>query len=559
MKKNWYILILLSCLMLGSCKRDFLNVQNTVSADITVDKLYKNYGYVQTVLYNTYSYLPDGFAQLNREGASDHAEATYAIDGSELFNQGIWNQYNNPDDVYSNYFAGIRQANLYLKNRNLIDISYIKNKITSSDSTTYFNARNNVKFMQGEVLFLKAFYYFELVKRYGGVPLFDKPLDYADQASWRKAKRNSVDEVIKYIASKCDSAAAIIPGDLSPYSWYDDGRVTRGAILALKARALLYGASPLFTGAGSTTSWADAARAAHDVIALNKYSLDNNYSNLFGSNNTSSNELIFYRRYGAQNNVEYANFPIVFQNSNGTSITPTENFVSSFEQVSSAGGATVSMPFDWTDPSMAANPYASRDARLGATVVVNGSTFNNTTIETFTGGNSGLPKQNATKTGYYLSKWVSQSVDLVNNTKTNHAWIYFRYADILLSYAEAMFNAYGATNDNGYGMSALQAINLVRERSHMPDLTDVNQAAIEHERTVELGFENNRVWDVRRWKEGTKYFNVPVNRIEITNGASGLTFNVKVLESRTFYDKMNWYPIPQSEIIKTGWAQNAGW
>ncbi|MDB5149311.1 MAG: RagB/SusD family nutrient uptake outer membrane protein [Mucilaginibacter sp.] len=550
-------MLALGTLLYSSCKHDYLEVQ-TIKADITTDKLYSNYTYVQQQMWNTYSYLPDGLNNLDLEAATDEAEATNSVERSQLFNYGTWNQYTNGDDVWASNFAGIRQANLYLKNKDKVDINYIKDKITSTDSTTYFNARNNVKFMEGEALFLKAYFYFELVKRYGGVPIFEQPLDYNDPSTWKNVQRNSVDECIKYIASLCDKAAAIIPADLSPYSWYDAGRITNGAVKTLKAKALLYGASPLFTANGSSTTWAQAATAAHDVIALGSYSLDASYSNLFGANNTTSGEVIFYRRYGAMNGIEYNEFPIVFQNSNGNSTTPTENLASDFEVLVKSGSTvTGSVPFDWNNPAHAAAPYDNRDPRFAATIVYNGASFKSTTIQTYFGGNSGLPKQNATKTGYYLSKWVNQSVDLINVTTTNHAWVYFRYADVLLSYAEAMFNAYGPTADpQGYGMSALQAINKIRQRAGVPALTTINQQAIEHERNVELSFENNRLWDVRRWKKGVSYFSKPVNRIDITDAG---VYTVKKLEDRVFTTKMEWYPIPQAEISKTGWTQNPGW
>jgi hypothetical protein len=547
-------MLALGTVLYSSCKHDYLEVQ-TIKADITTDKLYSNYTYVQQQMWNTYSYMPDGFADLDLDAATDEAEATNSVERVQAFNYGTWNQYNNPNDVWARNFDGIRQANLYLKNKDKVDINYIKDKITSTDSTTYFNARNNVKFMEGEALFLKAYFYFELVKRYGGVPIFEQPLDYSDPNTWKNVQRNSVDECIKYIASLCDKAAAIIPANLSPYSWYEAGRVTNGAIKVLKAKALLYGASPLFTANGSTTTWAQAAAAAHDVIALGTYSLDASYSNLFGANNTTSGEVIFYRRYGAINAIEYNNFPIVFQNSNGNSLTPTENLVSDYEVLVKSGSTiTGSVPFDWNNPAHAAAPYTNRDPRFAATVVYNGASFKSTTIQTYFGGNSGLPRQNATKTGYYLSKWSNQSVDLINNTTTNHAWIYFRYADVLLSYAEAMFNAYGPGADpQGFGMTALQAINKVRQRAGVPALITVNQQAIEHERNVELSFENNRLWDVRRWKKGVSYFS---NRIDITDAG---VYTVKKLEDRVFTTKMEWYPIPQAEISKTGWTQNPGW
>lgn len=562
MKKHFVILLAIIT-SITSCKKEYLNV-NDVNAFVTPDQLYTNYNYVQQAVWNIYSYLPDGFAHLDYEAITDNAAATNVTDVSKVFNNGTWNQYNNPDDSWTRDFNGIRQANLYLKNKDKVDITYIKYRITTSDSSSWYNAQNNVKFMQGEVLFLKAFFYFDLVKRYGGVPIINDTLDYNNPATWKNIPRNSVDECVHYIALLCDSAAAIIPSNLAPYSWYQLGRVTYGTIKALKARTLLYAASPLFKSAGATSTWADAASALHDVIALNAYSLDANYSNLFGANNASSKELIFSRRYGNINLVEKDNFPIVFQNSDGNSITPTQNFVDAFEVLVKDGSGNIigSRPFDWTNSTDAANPYLNRDPRLAATVVYNGSTFSSTVIETFTGGNSGLPKSNATKTGYYLSKWVNQSVDLVANSSTAHTWIYFRYGEILLDYAEAMYNAYGATADpQGYGMTALDAVNKVRQRVNMPALTaaQLDQQSLEHERNVELSFEDQRLWDVRRWNEGPQSFNAPVYRVDIEQSGTSYNYTVKALENRKFDSKMGWYPIPQDEITKTGWKQNPGW
>ncbi|OQP59453.1 carbohydrate-binding protein SusD [Niastella vici] len=564
MKKIAVIISLFGILITHvSCRKDYLNV-NDVKTYVSPEDLYTNYTYVQQAVWNIYSYLPDGFSLLDYEAVTENASATNITWASHTFNNGIWNQYNNPDASWTRDFNGIRQANLYLANKDRVNIEYIKGQVTTSDSSAWYNARNNVKFMQGEALFLKAFFYFDLVKRYAGVPIMYQPLNYDDAATWKNIPRNTVDECIKYIVALCDSAATIIPSNLASYSWYSQGRVTYGAIRTLKAKALLYGASPLFKNAGTTATWADAASALHDVIASNAYSLDANYSNLFGANNAGSNELIFYRRYGNTNNVEKDNFPIVFQNSDGNSITPTQNFVDQFEvlQKDNNGNITGSRSFDWSNAADAANPYANRDPRMAATVVYNGAVFSSKTIETFTGGNSGLPLQNATKTGYYLSKWVNQSVDLVAGTSTAHTWIYFRYAEVLLDYAEAMYNAYGAMADpKNYGLTALQAINFVRQRVQMPALTAVqlNQQSIEHERNVELGFEDQRLWDVRRWKAGTTYFNKPVNRIVISKNGAAYSYTVTKLENRVFDNKMNWYPVPQDEITKTGWTQNSGW
>lgn len=545
----------------SSCQDDFLSVKN-VEAGVTVDDMYTRYSYAQGVIWEAYSYLPDGLSELWREAATDVAEATSEGANSQLFNLGIWNQFSNPDNPYAHYFKGIDQANRYLANKDKVDIEYIMTNITTSDSSAYYNARNNIKFMEGEANFLKAFFYFELVKRYGGVPIIEVPLDYYNEASWKNLQRNSLDECLKHIVSLCDRAAGIIPQNTATYSWYEDGRTTYGAIKALKARVLLYAASPLYKDAGSSATWAEAAAVANDVIKLNQYNLNTAYAALFGASNATLKEVIFKRRYGAINWVEFDQFPVAFVGSNGKSFAPTQNFVDEFELVGKNGAVVTSEAFNWQNPDHAANPYANRDSRMAATVAYNGMKFKTVTLETFTGGNSGLPKQNATKTGYYLAKWVNTAVDLVNNTSTNHTWVYFRYADVLLTYAEAMLNAYGPDADpENYGLTATQAFNLVRKRAKVSELApgELNQARIEHERMVELAFEDHRFWDVRRWKKGSEYFGKPVHRLVLTNTEAGIGYEVKKLEDRVYTEKMNWYPIPQSEIVKTGWTQNSGW
>ncbi len=560
MKKNIYIIIALvfSAFSLASCKKDFLDVKN-IPADMPIDLIYKRYDYIQGIVWNAYSYLPDGFGWMDMEAATDDAYHTNVNNRSHTFNYGVWNQFNNPDGVWGNYFNGIYQANLFLKRRDEVDLSSISNSIVNNDSTAYKRAVNNLKFMEGECYFLKAFFYFELVKRYGAVPIIDQPLDYNETGTWQGLARNPVNDCFKYIVSLCDKAAVIIPDSVrtsAATSWYESGRATNGAIKALKARAVLYAASPLFKDAGSTYTWTDAAAAAHEVIAMNIFNLDASYTNVFGATNATSVEAIFFKRYGAQNGFERSNFPMVFEGSNGNSVTPSQNFVDEFEVKS---GAT-SAPFDWNNTTHAANPYVNRDPRLAATVIANGATFKSTTIQTYYGGNSGQPKLNATKTGYYLAKYVNPTVDLLNNTTTTHQWVYMRYAEVLLNYAEAMYYAYGAAGDPlGYGLTALQAINRVRTRSAMPALTDITPDAIVHERRVELGFEGHRWWDVRRWKRGS-VFASPVRSISITLNGSNFLYTPAKLEDRVFdQSKMNWYPIPQSEITKTGWEQNAGW
>ncbi|NIG54128.1 RagB/SusD family nutrient uptake outer membrane protein [Chitinophaga sp. Cy-1792] len=569
MKKLFIIFSAVAVGLISSCQKDYLNVKK-IDANISTDLLYSNYPYFQSAVYNAYSYLPDGLGNITMEAASDFAEATNVTDNSQLFNLGIWSQYLLPDSYWTLGFGGIRQANLVLKNFNKVNLQAKLDKINGPDSTDYKNSVYWVKMSEGEMYFLRAFYYFELVKRYGPMPIMDTAVDYNNPDSYIGMKRNTLDECIKYIVSNCDKAAAILP--VTAANGYDQGLALQGAALALKARTLLYAASPLYKEAGCTATWDDAAKAANAVIALNAYSLESNYKTIFGSSNVGSKEAIFYKRYGAINTLEASNYPIAFQGATGNSLTPTQNFVDEFEVVTrdAAKNPVSSVPFDWNNPVHAANPYANRDPRLDSTLYHDGSVFSGfttATIETFTGGSSGLPKQNASKTGYYLAKYVNATINLNNGgtgTTAAHAWIYFRYAEILLDYAEAMYNANGPVNNpNGYKMTALEAINAIRNRSSvkMPLYTAANLTAdaIQHERNVELGMEGHRFWDVRRLKNGVAVLNAPVYRVEITKSGTSKTYVRKKLEDRVYLKKMDWYPIPQSEITKTGWNQNGDW
>ncbi len=561
MKKLIYLLLLaFTSVWLTACTEDYLDIKD-IEADVSVEELYTRYSYVQGVVWGVYNYLPDGLNTMMLEAATDVAESTHEGSASQLFNNGAWNQFMQPDYRWSDNFRGIYQANLYLENHGEVDLEHIKANSTETDSSAYFNAKLNVELMEGEVLFLKAYFYFELIKRYGGVPILEHPIDYEDKDLWSNIERNSLDDCVKYIVELCDRAAEIVPLNVTQNSWYQDGRVTHVAIKALRARTLLFAASPLFKEAGTTTTWAEAAAAAHEVLTLNSF-LHTNYAALFSSANATNREIIFKRRYGSINWFERNQFPISFTGSNGAHYAPTQNFVDQFEVVSGSGASLTSVDFDWDNPVHAANPYDNRDPRFNAIVLHNNRMFKNTLIETFIGGNNGLPRQNASKTGYYLNKWISTNVDLVNNTNADKTWIYFRTGEFFLNYAEAMYNAYGAGVDpEGYGMTAIQAYNLIRNRAKVRQLlpSELNQERIERERMIELSFEDHRFWDVRRWKKGVEYFGEPVNRIVITKDGADFSYAVEKLEDRVFTSKMHWYPIPQSEIDNTGWQQNPDW
>ena len=217
--------------------------------------------------------------------------------------------------------------------------------------------------------------------------------------------------------------------------------------------------------------------------------------------------------------------------------------------------------------------YEEGDARLAATVAMNGDAWPNANtqpLETFVGGVNGLPNVNATPTGYYLKKYVDGSTQIAGNGANSfyHVWVTFRLAEFYLNYAEAMLNLSGSgySAATGFAMTPEAAINVVRKRAGLANIAkDLSvadfKAKLENERFVELAFEGHRFFDVRRWKEADKYFKT-IYGVEIIKNADGtFTETKKVVQNRQWEDKMYLFPIPQSDILKSGGAldQNPGW
>lgn len=213
-----------------------------------------------------------------------------------------------------------------------------------------------------------------------------------------------------------------------------------------------------------------------------------------------------------------------------------------------------------------AQPYANRDPRFYNTVLYDNAQFKGRPIEVFENGQDARPIDGATLTGYYLKKYVEESVDLsptVNSTAYHH-WILYRYAETLLNYAEAMNEAYGPNDPGSFSLTALDALNQVRTRANMPAYSDLSQnefrEALQRERRVELAFEGHRFWDIRRWKIGGNTQKA-IHGVDIElNGAGERVFTLKTVENRVWDDRMNLFPIPQQEVyINNELGQNPGW
>jgi putative outer membrane protein, probably involved in nutrient binding len=546
-----------SAFTLCSCN-DFLDREE----DSFIDKTATFDSYNRTKQYLTYAYslLPEGLNRFSGGALLGAAtdDACFAIESSNIqqFNNGSWNALSNPDNVWDRYFAGIAKCCTLLENSNHINLDI--SRLDPAKRVEYENNLKDIRMWRAEAHFLRAYFNFELLKRYGPIPIIKSTLDI--NKDYSDTPRPTMKEVVEFIANDCDMAADSL--ELTPWRNMNDafGRATKGAVLALKSRLLLYAASPLYVDFGDideankpsdATLWKAAADAAKAVIDLNQYELAPAYDDLF-KNDFQNKEYIFVRRYPSNSDFEKSNFPISYGGKGGTN--PSQNLIDDYEMLDGTA-------FDWSDPVKAAHPFENRDERLLATVLMNGVLFKGKRIATYPGGADAMPNPNATKTGYYLRKFLNENVNIqTGGGSDGHVVPLFRLAEIYLNYAEAL-NEYDPTNPD-----IAVYLNKIRERVSLPDVPsgltqEQMRTLIHHERRVELAFEEHRFWDVRRWKVASSTLGAPVKGVKITQDDAGnFTYSPVQVEQRVFQPKMYWYPIPQSEVLKLHhWEQNKGW
>ena len=549
-----------------SCE-DYLdkNIVTTQNEEFT----FASYSNAVTVAYAVYADIPNGFSEIwGSNGsallasATDESEFAVQTQNVQKFNLGSWTPSNMPDNPFSKYYAAIRKAYNFIDDADIIDYSDVKDN--PSQPGIYEARLEDVRQLKTEMQLLRAYFLFELIKRYGGVPLvserFDKDKDKMEIQ--RASLKDCVDEIVRV----CDDCAAILPAKQPDTEL---GRLTKCAALAIKAEVLLYAASELWNNsswaggysnpelislpAGDRAArWKDAADAAKAVIDLEDeagYALDT-YASLFGANGFKSSEIIFCRRQSASNSYEKVNLPISYDQVTGGNC-PTQNLVDKFQM-------TDGSDFSWDNPAQAANPYAGRDPRLDAFIVTNNSYFKERNVECWTGGRDGAGVRNATPTGSYVKKYVNPNINLLNGQTAVHTWVIIRLAEVYLNYIEAL-------NEYSPGHADIKKYyDAIRTRAGMPGLpAGLSQAQvrdiIRRERAVELCFEGQRFFDLRRWMQGD-VLGSPVNAVEITKSGDSFTYKPYKLEDRAFSPQMYFYPIPQSEINKMPhWVQNPLW
>lgn len=572
--------VALLSLCLTACSDQMDYKEYKIDGDDYVKRDFDKVGKITTHIYRALDY---DFGQMYGGASLCSAtdEAVYSHEGNaiESYYNGSWSATNANDKIWSSSLEAIQYCNLYLDN--YMGLEFPDHKLEKDYKDNMLKYEN----YQWEVRFMRAYFYFILLRQYGSLPLMTTYMN-AEEAN--NAPVATAEEIFEFIDSECDAIKNnIIKNYNGAYNTLESepGRVNNLGVLALRARAALYRASPLFSKDKSDAEkkelWHQAALRNKECIDTCKkqgLSLAAKYESLFANNNymtpDAQKEIIFGTRTAKSNNFEKYNFPVSVLGGQGGNC-PTENLVSAYEM---KNGKAITDPTSGYDDQ---NPYKNRDARLAATVAVNGEKWPTTLpkdgLETFVGGADSRTVVYGTPTGYYLKKYVNGETKISGTgvTSLEHVWVVFRMGQLYLDYAEAMLNYVGdgyktgEIADDNLNMTAAEAINLVRKRAGQPDLptglsVEDFKARYENERFVELAFEGHRMFDMRRWMKADKYFtNVKV--MEITKNADDtFTFtpkeNPNYITARKWNDRNYFWPIPQGEVLKSGTLkQNPGW
>ncbi|TKB96911.1 RagB/SusD family nutrient uptake outer membrane protein [Pedobacter cryophilus] len=556
----------------ASCKKDFLD--KAPSVNLPEEKVFSDPILAVQYADNAYNFLVNDYARFNTHRGITGQAADEAVTGNNegsinTLTQGTYHAHsdnfgtNDISYVYARSYAGIRIANVMLS------------KIDGVNWPAINSPRDRV---EGEMHFVRALLYFELIKRFGGVVLIDQRLEANGENDF---PRNSYQECVDFILKDLDAADALLPLNYNATLAINNGRATVGASKALRSRLLLYAASKLNNETNDLNKWKLAADAAKAVMDLNEYSLQSTYEDIL--NVPTSTEYIMTKVRGPRAPDGMMLDFVMSPGSGGAQgqLNPTQNHVDLYDMLTT--GRPITDPLSGYD---ATKPYVDRDPRLKANVLYNDvqwqgvgvkietwSQTSSTGVKTF-GKDYRENNPNYTATRYYCRKlWPEPYVRSLPNNRALLNYIYFRYAEILLNYAEAQ------NEFSGPDASILNALNLIRTRAGMPVFQTTNASGagyiannkddfrirIRNERAVELAFEDARWYDIQRWKVGPEIVAKPMYGMDVVKNTNGSFTYTKVLlpiaMQKVFLDYMHRYPIPRNEVFKSKGKliQNTGW
>ena len=535
----------------------------------------------------SYDLLPTSYSggeYVYLDGATDDAVITAQTHAMRRFAVGSGTPASDPFKTFwiRNY-RGIMYVNKFLKDRLGINTRYM---IDNEQN------RRLQRALQGDAYALRAWYQFDLLRKWGGrasdgrllgFPIVLEPIDVfdADAGSFERA---SYDQCVEQILRDCDSALVYLPAanrdwlakDVSVEGAVRWHRFDGIAVKALKAMTCLQWASPAFNPENDPKRWNEAARYAAEVMDF-KLTQDGAHgfdpTASFAWTDANSPEIIWSSNYSKSSTLENLFYPDGFLGTGG--VGPTQNLVDAFP---AANGYPIGHPLANYDKAM---PYANRDPRLYCTVFHNGAEVRRTTnnelmytFDTSVGGRDEAGGVNNTMTNYYVRKYIYLGWNKADdNIQTMPKSIFFmRWTHMCLIFAEAANRVSGPTAAL-YGYTPKQAIAFLRSRptnNGIPGVgstadpyldecaaagRDVFETLVRNERRIELCFEGQRFYDLRRWAVDAAELNEAIYKPRI---ATGQAISYEEVEKRNYPSL--YVPIPYTEVIRMkGVVQNEGW
>lgn len=559
------LLLTLAAVLFASCDDGILDI--SPQDRLAEDAVWEDESLITAYHNELYNAIPHGFYIHMYSKYTDEAYNSAPCCGADIFARNTYSPDNISQVAGGDFWGGymyywdrgyqyIRKINTFLQKMEAGDVD--------------FAAKPR---LVAEAKFLRAFVYFELIKRFDGVPIVTEAYDLRD-AQEVTFERSTFDECVAFIEEDLDAAMA----DLTARYESSDpnfGRATQDAALALRSRVLLYAASPLHNPSNDPQKWQRAADAA-EALFDRGYSLYPDYRELFIlPSGATQNEYIFTRNFTPTNGHQAPMHNLSrrygayggWWASNG----PTQNLVDDYDMINGQppfldeGGSRSINPAAGYDP---ADPYANRDPRFDATIIHNGTVYRGDHFEMWVsedgetwGFDSYKQSGDNPRTGYVLKKFMPDEDVPVNwQTQYTNPWPHFRLAEIYLNYAEAQFEL-------GNEALAREYVSKVRARVGMPAIpATVGGAAlrerIRNERRIELAFEGHRFFDIRRWKIAAAVENTPIGGMDIVKLETGeLVYTpVELLVKAPYEEKMNLLPIAADEIRRNPeLTQTPGW
>lgn len=541
---------MLAVLILGTyaCKKNYLD--RKPSDLITEGEVFRNIENAEKFVNTIYQSLPNLFKPGSAWPLSSATDETnQAIDNSASaadagnFNTGSMSPSNFPMQwQWDEFYGKIRSCNMFLNNFDKVP-----------NDPTYPDRRNRLK---GEALVLRAYYNFQLISRWGEIPIISQVENPFDNPDGIYYKRNTISEGIESILKDLEEAKNLLPATYAerPNNW---GRASRMIALALRGRVLLYYASPLYNKDNDPGRWARAAeacKAALDTALTNGYGLNGNYGEIFTQ--YFNKEVIWSRPAPGAFGDGGIDREMNPRGANGYgNVNPIQELVNDYEM--QATGLPITDPNSGFDPQ---RPYEGRDPRFYATILYPGCMWKGRPLNP---NGEDAPRSGQVVTNYWPRKYLLEGVNLFSGTgASDRKWVLFRTAELYLNYAEAQNEATGPSGE------IYNALNAVRGRVSMPaysgGIKETLREKIRHERRIELALEDHRFWDVRRWKIAETVDNREIHGVTVT-GNGNVTYTYPVIEKRVFDAKRNyWLPVPQAEIDKVSgrnpdFKQNPGW